>query len=212
MVKLYVEGGGNQNPNLAVQCCKGFTKFLEKAGLAGYLPRIVVCGGRREAYNDFRIACKNKQTAFLLLDSEMPVEQAPENSDPWKIIRSREGSGGDKPDGGMLTPSGATPEHLHLMVQCMEAWFLADPDALKRFFGKGFNEKSLPPAINIEAITKEKVYGGLKKAAKKTPKSEYRKGGHSFEILGRIDPQKVIAASPWAERFIAGLKEKMGIV
>ena len=39
--------------------------------------------------------------------------------------------------------------------------------------------------------------------------SPYEKSEHSFVILSRIDPEKVIAASPWAKRFIDELKSKM---
>ena len=32
---------------------------------------------------------------------------------------------------------GATDEQAHLMVQCMEAWFLADRETLAAVFGRG---------------------------------------------------------------------------
>ncbi len=39
---------------------------------------------------------------------------------------------------------------------------------------------------------------------------EYSKGGHSFEILETLDPAKVRAASPHADRFVQTLDEKTG--
>ena len=39
-------------------------------------------------------------------------------------------------------------------------------------------------------------------------KGEYHKGNHSFDILGKIDPQKVKAASKWAARFFDTIKVK----
>jgi hypothetical protein len=41
-------------------------------------------------------------------------------------------------------------------------------------------------------------------------KAEYGKGEHAFKLLASIDPAKVMAASPWARRFVDELKKKMG--
>lgn len=41
-------------------------------------------------------------------------------------------------------------------------------------------------------------------------KAEYGKGEHSFPLLARIDPATVMAASPWAKRFVDELKKKVG--
>jgi hypothetical protein len=35
-VKIYVEGGGDNNSALVAECCKGFTQFFQKAGFKGY--------------------------------------------------------------------------------------------------------------------------------------------------------------------------------
>jgi hypothetical protein len=71
-VKLFVEGGGDRH-NLRVECRAAFSEFLLKAGLAGYLPRIVACGSRHEAYGDYCTALRNSEKALLLVDSEGPV-------------------------------------------------------------------------------------------------------------------------------------------
>jgi hypothetical protein len=39
-------------------------------------------------------------------------------------------------------------------------------------------------------------------------KGEYRKGKHSFELLGQLDPDKVMAASPHAKRLLDILKKR----
>ena len=106
-------------------------------------------------------------------------------------------------------PDGATDDNAHLMVQCMETWFLADRDCLEAFFGRGFNRKALPGHRNIEEIAKADVFEGLKNATRRCqPKGEYGKGSHSFEILSEIDPSKVLAASPHAKRLIDTLQAK----
>lgn len=64
-VRLYMEGGGDNNKDLATRCRKGFTQFLENSGqLKGRMPRVVVCGGRKRSYDDFCCAF-----AARLLDS-----------------------------------------------------------------------------------------------------------------------------------------------
>jgi hypothetical protein len=49
---LYVEGGGNHNSSLASECRKAFAKLLENADIE-HKPRVVACGGRKRAYDQF---------------------------------------------------------------------------------------------------------------------------------------------------------------
>ena len=92
---------------------------------------------------------------------------------------------------------------MHMMVQAMEAWFHADRDALRDYYGQGFRMAWLSPRPDIEAIPKVDLFGGLKRATKDCQlKGEYSKGGHSFQILALIDPAKVRAASPFADRLL----------
>ena len=95
----------------------------------------------------------------------------------------------------------------------MESWFLADRDALKRFFGQGFKDNQLPAAMRaIEQVTKADVYQALQNAtANCKTKAAYGKGEHSFKLLTLIDPTKVTGASQWAQRFIDELKKKMDV-
>lgn len=97
------------------------------------------------------------------------------------------------------------------MVQCMEYWLVADRETLKSFFGKEFKENALPATgAPLESWLKQRVYDGLARATKTCEtKGRYDKGAHSFKLLTAIDPAKVVAASPWAARFVAHLKTKM---
>ena len=204
MVKLYVEGGGD-TAALRTACREGFAKFLEQAGLKGRMPRIVACGSRRDAYESFCASIKMGEPAFLLVDSEAPVaaqhqEGQPDAWLPWQHLAQRPGD-------QWLKPVNAEESQCHLMVQCMENWFLADREALKSFFGQGFQNNPLPPAVNaVESIAKPQVYQSLAKATHdcKT-KSPYGKGEHSFKLLAMINPAKVTQASPWAKRFVETL-------
>ena len=206
-MKIYVEGGGDSNL-LKTACRRGFSEFVQKAGLEGKMPSIVACGGRQAAYDAFSTAVANGKPAMLLVDSEGPIDStyqqgALDTWTPWEHLKNREGDGWPQPDD--------TPNTCHLMVQCMEAWFLADRAALAKYFGQGFNAAALPPAQNsIENIEKREIYQSLKNATKDTKtKGKYDKGEHSFKILELMDPQKVIAASPWAKRFIETLEKVM---
>ena len=199
-VYLLVEGGGDGKEQ-HVELRKGFRSFLERAGLSGHMPRIVACGGRRSAYDDFCTAIGQGHPAVLLVDSEGPVAGA----SPWEHLRRRPGDGWSR-------PAGAADADCHLMVQCMENWFLADRNAVAAYFGPEFRAGRLPaPQRLVDDVPKDRAFQTLVAASKDcSPKGAYDKGRHSFALLGKIDPRKVTAASPWAERFVAELKNKMG--
>jgi len=82
----------------------------------------------------------------------------------------------------------------------MEAWFLADREALIEFYGQGFLAGSLPGQPNIEQIPKPFLFRKLKQASKPTTKGSYDKTRHAFALLARIDPQRLRIASLHAGR------------
>lgn len=212
MVKIFVEGGGESN-DLRTACRKGFSTFFENAGIQRpHKPSIVACGGRSKAFEAFCTALANGEEAFLLVDSEEAVKPAPQPKDsqgsvswrPWIHLVQRKGD-------EWRQPVNATDRQCHLMVHCMENWFLADREALAAFFGQGFEVNKLPAVENdIESIPKPTVYESLAKAtAHCKKKAQYGKGEHSFKLLAVINADKVINASPWAKRLVDELKSKM---
>ena len=52
-VKIYVEGGGDSK-ELRTRCREGYSKLIKKLGFVGRMPKIVACGGRNKAYEDFK--------------------------------------------------------------------------------------------------------------------------------------------------------------
>lgn len=194
-VKIYIEGGGEQN-RLKRECRRAFAAFFESAGFHGRMPRVVACGSRNEAFKDFCSSLKSAERtetlAFLLVDSEDAVKSVFQNS-PWEHLGDRD---------HWAQPDGATNEQVHLMIQCMENWFLADPEALILFFGQGFNSNALPGNTNIERITKSDVLRSLEIASRHCQKGSYGKGDHSFKILEIMDAEKVVTASQSAKRLI----------
>jgi Domain of unknown function (DUF4276) len=193
MVRVFVEGGGVDNAALKTECRRAFAQLFEKAGLEGRMPRTIVCGPRTDAFEQFSTALEEEGAAdasVLLVDAEAPVTHV----SPWEHVRQRQGDGWQK-------PAGASDDHLHLMVECMESWFLADPEALAAFYGQGFNENALPKSAP-EQVAKTDVYSALDRATRPTKtKGRYGKGTHSFKLLATLDPAKVCAACPAAKRF-----------
>lgn len=129
---------------------------------------------------------------MLLVDAEGPVAAA----GPWEHLCAQD---------GWARPQGARDEQCHLMVQCMESWFMADRRSLAVYFGSGFRESALPGNTAVEAIPKADLLGGLDQAARTTSKGRYSKGEHAFQLLAIVDPSQVTAASPWARRFVEAL-------
>ena len=216
-VKLFVEGGGDSN-SLRRECRAAFSSFLEKAGLSGYMPRVVASGSRIAAYSDYCTAIANGEDAVFLVDSEAAII-LPSNHldhdidniqswDPWYHLQHRQSVTGEIAD-PWAKPSGVSNDDCHLMVQSMESWFLADIAALRIYYGSELNENCLPKRKDIENIEKDTVIDSIRAATVNTRKGRYSKGNHSFGILMSIDPNIVANHSPWAKRFISLLSNKM---
>ena len=189
-VRVYVEGGGDyKHTDTATACRSGFRQLFENLGLPSRRFSVHAGGSRRQTFKDFRTAVRQQTGDFiiLLVDSEGPVGAR----GAWAHLHARD---------GWQPPSGTTEDQAHLMVQCMEAWFLADRDALLDFYGAELLADSLPGRANIEQIPKRSLLPALKHASKQTTKGSYDKTRHAFALLARIDPQKLRVASHHAGR------------
>ena len=201
-MKIYVEGGGDRK-DLKTKCRKGFSDFFRTAELKGRMPRIVASGGRQSAYDDFCTAIRSSginDFIVLLVDSE---ERVTKGIGPWAHLKQRD---------GWDQPPGADDDSAHLMVQCMEAWFFADVDALQTYYGRHFRANAIPNRRDVENIPKNDLFDALEAATRSNDnkKGVYGKGRHSFEILEALDPARVRAASPYADRLIRVLLDKAG--
>jgi hypothetical protein len=180
---------------------EGFRKLFDRIlGRRANL-RVNACGSRKEAFNDFTKALKSNPDALciLLVDSEGPVRPG---ASAWDHVRERKGD-------QWLRPDGVTDEQLQLMVQTMEAWLVADPEALEAYYGQGFRKNALPRQPNVEQIAKTDLYDALDRATRDSKtKGKYGKS-HGFELIGKVDPQKVRGMSLHAARFFDTLADKL---
>ena len=201
-VRIYIEGGGDRRDDKR-NLKRGFSVFFDQLrhqSRSGRL-RCIPCGGRSQTHRAFKTAVNQHRDAFniLLVDSEGPVQAG---TPSWKHLRDREE---DKWD--LCNKDG---EHCHLMVQAMEAWFIADKSALATFYKKDFNEAALPKNPNVEEISKDDLNDCLSKATKNTKAREYRKTRDGPKILALLDPSKVRKA-PHCEALFHVLEEQLGI-
>jgi hypothetical protein len=191
-VTIYVEGGGDSDYTRA-KCREGFARYCEKVVPPNRRPRIVACGGRHQAFSRFVTAIsasKGNDQCALVVDSEGPVG-AEDNPANYLHVR-------DEWDFPPLQN-----HHVFLMVQAMEAWLLADRDALAAYYGAGFRLNALPgDERHIEAIPKNDLEPSLVQATRSTKtKGRYHKTRHAFDILSEIDPSKVESGSLFANAF-----------
>ena len=194
-VRIYVEGGFENSTK--TNCRRAFRRLFEKLVLDQPIT-VIASGDRLKAFRDFCSALRQHRDdlVILLVDAEGEVK-----SKSWQHLSTREGD-------GWTRPLEAAANQAHLMVQVMEAWFLADHTILIDYYGQGFLHNSLPGQRNIELIAKQDVFTALKHATRHTQKGEYHKTRHGFELLELCDPEKIRRASRHANELFEVLESK----
>lgn len=196
-VAIYMEGGGDGKGTKA-ELRKGTDAFLtELKNLARtryWRWKIVCCGSREKTFREFRneiAGAERGAVVVLLVDAEAPVRAAPRahlsEIDGWRLD--------DTPD-----------DSVHLMVQTMESWIVADPEALAEFYGSRFDKGALPRHADLEAVGKAGVARALDGATRRTAKGKYHKIRHAGPLLARIDPYKARRRCRRCERLFSALK------
>ncbi|MGB2869579.1 MAG: DUF4276 family protein [Bacteroidota bacterium] len=182
--KIFLEGGGSAR-ELHVRCRAGFRKLLEKCGYVNQMPRLVACGSRREAFDDFcseHSGSSNSDFVALLVDSESTPKDAERT---WDHLKNQDNW--DRPDG-------SSDEQVLFMTTSMETWIVADRITLRNHYGPDLQESGLPSLENLEARSRMDVQSMLQHSTKNC-KNAYQKGKRSFRILGNLDPSSLISLS-----------------
>ena len=193
-VAIYIEGGG-QSKETRAQLRIGMTQFLrslrDRRGPRQLRFKVVACGGRDDTWRGFSNASVETSN-FLLVDSETRVV------DPVPIHLARH----DRWD------VAATASHsLHLMVQVMETWLVADPSALRDFYGSGFHEAALPRSNHPEDVDKATVLAALERATRGSRKGTYHKIHHAGPLLSRLDAGVVRARCTHCDRLFIAVEQ-----
>lgn len=176
----------------------GFARFLdpihELARRQGSRLRVIPCGPRISAFEDFKTALKTHPDALtiLLVDSEAAV-----TGEVLDHLRSQ-----DRWD-----VDGLSEEQAHLMVQTVESWLIADPETLAEYYGKDFRENALPKRKDVEAVDKKTVLSSLERATEKTSKGKYHKTRHTPDLLERIRPEVVRRRAKHCDRLFTSLEK-----
>ena len=196
-IKIFVEGGGDgRNGRAAIRNgMNGFLKEVKEAAdrKKSIKWRLTACGGCNEAFDKFihEIGQPTSDFVVLLVDSEGPVRKPPrphlKEREHWDL-------------------QGVSEDQIHLMIQMMETWIIADVDTLAKFYGNKFRQSALPRAANLENTQKRDVERALAHATRGTTKGEYKKIKHAKELLEGLDPKVVSKRCPSCERLFSVLR------
>ncbi len=179
---VYLEGG----PHLR----RPMRNFLRRAVGRDISIDVYACRGRDRAITRFGRALS--PDSLLLIDSE---------GDDLDRLRQTVTS---------RTRLPGTLDQMFFMVQLMEAWFLADRDTLREYYGPSFNARVLPNNPQPEIVLKNDVLDRLREATRGTPKRVYDKTAHAPVLLNLLNPDAVYAACPNFARLIDFLRAQAG--
>lgn len=190
-VIVHIEGGGDKKTSKQI-LRRGFSKFIGrfKTGQGKEMHPSTPCWGSiDETFKKFRSAVFENPDAYnlLLVDSDAQVVAEPVDHLPYEF-------------------DGIDPSTIHLMVQAMEAWFMVDKDALKKYYGPDFKENNLPQRTNVEEIPKDELKPSITAAARSTTKGDYREIRDGSRILELLDREKV-KQTTHGKRFFDKLEE-----
>ena len=191
VIAVYIEGGGDSS-HLQSQLRTGFDGLFStlKTTASGKKVslRFICRGSRQHTYDAFMNALKANPDSInmLLVDSEDPIPAYSGNVSKDAQLRVEHLTKRDK-----WILAAASPERIHLMAQCMEAWIVSDPDTLASFYGRDFKKSALPARMDLEQESKGDIYDAIERASSRTQKGPYAKIKHASQLLQKIDGDKI---------------------
>ncbi len=197
-IAVYLEGGGDGRATKEA-LRRGMDSFLgvlrTEARAQGWNWKVVACGGREQAFTAW--AWRGPDAGYpirlLLVDAEEPVSGgfadhlANRREDQWPV-------------------SAADEDRVHLMVQVMETWIVADASALSSYYGKGFRREALPTDGQLEGVRKYDIAAALRNATQATGPGRYHKTRHAPDLLAGINPDEVRRRCPACDRLFQTIR------
>jgi hypothetical protein len=188
-IRIYFEGAATLRGGF-----EAFFSDLRTAALEAQCELHMVSA--KDGISAYRKAARSHPSAWniLLKDSEEPI--------PTDVLALLQRHGIDS----------ALSDRVFWMVQLMEAWFLADPEALEVYYGKaGFSSKAVGGTQNVETVPKSEVLRRLKAATKDTSKGAYNKVRHAPRLLELLDAGRVRERAPRCRRLVFEILAKLEI-
>lgn len=198
-VAIYLEGGGDTSSTKAAlrQGMGAFLNEIKEAARKRKLKwKLVPCGGRNKAFDAFMDAVKAQRydVVGLLVDAEGPVR-----GNSIQHLIEHDGIATDFAKMRIRIDE-VNASAVHLMIQTMETWIVADPASLQSFYGQELNANQLPNSSDLEAVSKQDISRQLDNATRPTSKGRYHKIRHASELLKKIRPTEVRKRCPSCER------------
>ena len=180
-VVIHFEG----SDKLRVGFGKLFENHRERARRNGIRFKTIAGGPNAETVKGFLRSCRLNPSDLnvLLIDSERP---APNAAEAIRALRSSsywDASVAPKED-----------ERINFMVQAMEAWFIADRQAMASHFGNGFRCGSLPNPQNAESTSPNGLTESIDQALRAIGgrrRKKYDKVRDGARLLALIDEATV---------------------
>ena len=197
-IAIFMEGGGETSSTQS-HLRQGMAEFLGEIRTdckeREWHWKLVACGGRDEAYRKFtRFNDVRYHIAVLLVDSE---EHVPKDLPCHEHLMKRDG----------WDLKNVNVDNVHLMVQSMETWIVADLNALQEYYGPKFNSRILPTTQNLEHVSKNDVAQSLCRATTETTKGAYHKIHHAKDLLKLMESSVVRVRCPRCELLFTRLEK-----
>jgi len=185
-IRIYFE----VNTTLRAGFKRFFASLEREARQAGARVDLIAA---KDGPSDYRKAARSHPHAWniLLKDSE---ESMPES--PVTLCQKL----------GILE---AHVDDVFWMVELMESWFLADPQALADYYGQNFSANAIGATRDVEQISKADVERRLKSATRNTSKGKYHKVRHAPHLLERLDANRVQSRAAHCRQLFVAVTAKL---